>query len=138
MNEVIVAAWAGLMALSFMISTIASPPPNRSIDWLSEFLIKWGLASVLLWVVALGFWGAREVLAQKYIALMGPVEGYAEHASIWGAVLTGGAAFTMLGVGLLTRVIFDLDEAPGELVYYRQEVVVANPDAVREEKAVAR
>ncbi|MEM1614340.1 MAG: hypothetical protein QXP31_11495 [Pyrobaculum sp.] len=126
----VIGGWMWFMTIALALAFIASLPPKRPLgSWLGDFFIRWGLAGLLVWFVVNGFWAVREVLGQKYIIPFAPIEGYLEHATVWSAVLTGMATFLFFGSTLLLRAIFAREELPQGVVYYRQEVVIANPSA---------
>lgn len=129
-NHPIIGGWAWLMIIAFTLALLASMPPRRSFGWVGDLFVRWGLSGILVWFVVNGIWAIREVLGQKYIIPFPPIEGYLEHASVWSAVLTGMATFLFFGSTLLLRAIFSRDELPSGIVYYRQEVVIADPAAV--------
>ncbi|WP_148682582.1 hypothetical protein [Pyrobaculum ferrireducens] len=130
MSHPVVGGWMWFMIIAFAIAFIASMPPRRPLSgWVGDFFIKWGLAGILVWFVVNGIWAIREVMGQRLILPFTPLEGYLEYASVWSAVLTGMATFLFFGSTLLLRAIFAREELPSGVVYYRQEVVIANPDA---------
>jgi hypothetical protein len=98
-------------------------------SWFGDFLIRWGLAGILVWFVVNGLWAIREVMGQRLILPFSPLEGYLEYATVWSAVLTGMATFLFFGSALLLRAIFARGELPRGVIYYRQEVVIAEPEA---------
>ncbi|RFA97554.1 hypothetical protein [Pyrobaculum aerophilum] len=130
LSHPVVGGWMWFMIIAFALALIASIPPKRPLtSWIGDFFIKWGLAGILVWFVVNGIWAIREVMGQRLIIPFTPLEGYLEYATVWSAVLTGMATFLFFGSTLLLRAIFARDELPRGLVYYRQEVVIANPEA---------
>ncbi|MEZ0319753.1 MAG: hypothetical protein ABWK05_07170 [Pyrobaculum sp.] len=101
--------WLWFMELAFGLAFAASLPPRRPIrTWFGDFLVRWGLSGLFIWFVVNGFWAVRELLGQKYIIPFAPIEGYLEHATVWGAVLTGLVTFLFFGSTLFLRAIFDV------------------------------
>jgi hypothetical protein len=130
MRHPVVGGWVWFMLIALAIALIASIPPRRPLaSWFGDFLIRWGLAGILVWFVVNGLWAIREVMGQRLILPFSPLEGYLEYATVWGAVLTGMATFLFFGSALLLRAIFVREEWPRGVVYYRQEVVIAEPGA---------
>jgi len=131
--------WVWLMIIALALAFIASLPPRRPLSgWLGDFFIRWGLAGILVWFVINGIWAIREVLNMRLIIPFSPLEAYLEYATVWSAVLTGMATFLFFGSTLLLRAIFAREEWPKGLVYYRQEVVIASPEAAADEKATQK
>jgi hypothetical protein len=130
MKHPVVSGWMWFMLIAFAIALIASIPPRRPLaSWFGDFLIRWGLAGILVWFVVNGLWAIREVMGQRLILPFSPLEGYLEYATVWSAVLTGMATFLFFGSALLLRAIFAREELPRGVIYYRQEVVIAEPEA---------
>jgi hypothetical protein len=130
MSHPVAGGWLWFMIIAFAIAFIASMPPRRPLaGWFGDFFIKWGLAGILVWFVVNGLWAIREVMGQRLILPFSPLEAYLEYATVWSAVLTGMATFLFFGSALLLRAIFVREEWPRGVVYYRQEVVIAEPEA---------
>lgn len=124
-------SWLWLMAIALGLAFLASMPPKRPIrGWLGDFFIRWGLAGILVWFVINSFWALRELLNMRLIIPFTPLEGYLEYTTVWSAVLTGVATFIFFGSALLLRAIFSHEEWPKGVIYYRQEVLIADPNAV--------
>ena len=135
-NE-IVRAWLWFMATAFIIAFIASMPPRRPLaTWLGDFLIRWGLAGVLVWFVVNGLWAVRELMGMRLILPFSPLEGYLEYATVWGAVFTGLATFIFFGSVLLLNAIFSKPAAAEAVIYYRQAGFIVEPAA--EERGAGR
>lgn len=131
MKHPVVGGWIWFMIIAFALAFIASIPPRRPLgSWLGDFFIKWGLAGIFVWFVVNGLWAIREVMGQRLILPFTPLEAYLEYATVWSAVLTGMATFLFFGSTLLLRAIFAKDELPKGVVYYRQEVLIADQNAV--------
>ncbi|ABL88974.1 conserved hypothetical protein [Pyrobaculum islandicum DSM 4184] len=131
MKHPVVGGWIWFMIIAFALAFIASIPPRRPLgSWLGDFFIKWGLAGIFVWFVVNGLWAIREVMGQRLILPFTPLEAYLEYATVWSAVLTGMATFLFFGSTLLLRAIFTKDELPKGVVYYRQEVLIADQNAV--------
>lgn len=128
MSHPVFGGWMWFMIIAFALAFIASLPPRRPLgEWLGDFFVRWGLAGLLVWFVVNGIWAVREVLNERLIIPFSPIEAYLEYASVWSAVLTGMATFLFFGSALLLRAIFTKEEIPKGVVYYRQEVVIADP-----------
>ncbi|MFN3805181.1 MAG: hypothetical protein ACK4SY_09000 [Pyrobaculum sp.] len=124
-------SWLLLMAIALGLALLASMPPRRPLGgWLGDFFIKWGLAGIFVWFVINGFWALRELLNMRLIIPFTPIESYLEYATVWSAVLTGVATFIFFGSALLLRAIFSREELPKGVIYYRQEVFIADANAV--------
>ena len=123
----IVHAWLWFMLTAFIIAFIASMPPRRPLaTWLGDLLVRWGLAGILVWFVVNGLWAVRELMGMKLVLPFSVVEGYLEHATVWGAVFTGVATFIFFGSVLLLNAIFSKPvAAEPQLIYYRQVVFMA-------------
>ena len=127
----ILAAWLTMMAVGGALALAASGRPRPRWRWVSTFLVKWGLADLLIWLVTAVFWSIRELMAWNKIAYIWPLEGMVENATLWGILMTGISALGFLGVSLLVSAIFE--EAP-ELpqgIYIRREVIIATGEAVK-------
>ena len=138
--DAIVHAWLWFMLTAFIIAFIASMPPRRPIaTWLGDLLVRWGLAGILVWFVVNGLWAVRELMGMKLVLPFSVVEGYLEHATVWGAVFTGVATFIFFGSVLLLNAIFSKPvTAEPQLIYYRQVVFMAEGrKAEGEARAVA-
>jgi len=139
LENVIVWAWAWFMATAFIIAFIASMPPRRPLaTWLGDFLVRWGLAGILVWFVVNGLWAVRELMGMKLAIPFAPLEGYLEHATVWGAVFTGVATFIFFGSVLLINAIFSKPAAEPQLIYYRQAVFIVEPASERAAKEETR
>ena len=124
--DAIVHAWLWFMLTAFIIAFIASMPPRRPIaTWLGDLLVRWGLAGILVWFVVNGLWAVRELMGMKLVLPFSVVEGYLEHATVWGAVFTGVATFIFFGSVLLLNAIFSKPAAAEPLIYYYRQVVIA-------------
>jgi signal transduction histidine kinase len=121
LDNVVVKAWLWFMAAAFIIAFVASMPPRRPLaSWFGDFVIRWGLAGILVWFVVNGLWAVRELMGMRLILPFSVVEAYFEYATVWGAVFTGLATFIFFGSTLLLNAIFS---RPVEtLIYYRQVV----------------
>ncbi|ACB40219.1 hypothetical protein [Pyrobaculum neutrophilum] len=138
MKHPVVGGWVWFMIIAFALAFIASIPPRRPLgSWLGDFFIRWGLAGILVWFVVNGLWAIREVMGQRLILPFTPLEAYLEYATVWSAVLTGMATFLFFGSTLLLRAIFAREELPRGVVYYRQEVVIADQNAQSTKKIPA-
>jgi hypothetical protein len=123
------------MLTAFIIAFIASMPPRRPLaTWLGDLLVRWGLAGILVWFVVNGLWAVRELMGMKLVLPFSVVEGYLEHATVWGAVFTGVATFIFFGSVLLLNAIFSKPTAAEPLIYYRQVVFVAEAPPKAEER----
>ena len=132
--DAIVHAWLWFMATAFIIAFIASMPPRRPLaTWLGDLLVRWGLAGILVWFVVNGLWAVRELMGMKLVLPFSVVEGYLEHATVWGAVFTGVATFIFFGSVLLLNAIFSKPTVTEPLIYYRQVVFVAEAAPKAEE-----
>lgn len=128
MSHPVFGGWVWFMIIAFTLAFIASLPPRRPFGgWLGDFFVRWGLAGLLVWFVVNGIWAIREVMNERLIIPFSPLEAYLEYATVWSAVLTGMATFLFFGSALLLRAIFSKEELPRGVVYYRQEVVIADP-----------
>ena len=126
LENVVVQAWGWFMAAAFIIAFIASMPPRRPLaSWFGDFLVRWGLAGILVWFVVNGLWAVRELMGMRLILPFSPLEGYLEYATVWGAVFTGLATFIFFGSVLLLNAIFAKPAAEPQLIYYRQAVLIA-------------
>ena len=138
LDNVIVRAWLWFMLTAFIIAFIASMPPRRPLAaWLGDFLVRWGLAGILVWFVVNGLWAVRELMGMRLILPFSPLEGYLEYATVWGAVFTGLATFVFFGSVLLLNAIFSKPVAEPQLIYYRQAVFIAAAERGVEREAGA-
>jgi hypothetical protein len=97
-----------MMALAALIALAASLPPGRPLSgWLGDFLVRWGLAGFLVWLLVWGFWALRELAGIKTGIPFSSVEALIEYASAWGAALTGLVTFLFFAAALLLRAIFE-------------------------------
>ena len=116
------------MATAFIIAVIASMPPRRPYAaWLGDFLVRWGLAGILVWFVVNGLWAVRELMGMRLILPFTPLEGYLEYATVWGAVFTGVATFIFFGSVLLLNAIFS--KQAEAVIYYRRAVYAVVAEA---------
>ncbi|MFB6491235.1 MAG: hypothetical protein TU35_008400 [Thermoproteus sp. AZ2] len=123
----IVLSWLLMLLVAAALALMASGRPKRPFRrWLGDYFVKWGLAGLLLWLVVFGLWAVREVLAQNYVFLIGPLEGFLENATIWGVVLTGFLTTVFFGGTLLLQAIFAKPEIelPEGTIYIRREVLM--------------
>jgi len=106
--ELVLRAWITMMAIAVLLALIASLPPRRPLAaWIGDFLVRWGLAGLLVWFLVWGYWAVRELAGLKIGIPFSSIEALVEHASVWGAALTGLAAFLFFGAVLLLRAIFE-------------------------------
>jgi len=143
LDNAVVRAWAWFMATAFIIAVIASMPPRRPYAaWLGDFLVRWGLAGILVWFVVNGLWAVRELMGMRLILPFSPFEGYLEYATVWGAVFTGLATFIFFGSTLLLNAIFARGEHAVASVVYEvsvmRQVVVERREAARQERIKAK
>jgi len=137
LDNVVVHAWLWFMTAAFIIAFIASMPPKRPLaSWFGDFLVRWGLAGILVWFVVNGLWAVRELMGMRLILPFSPLEGYLEYATVWGAVFTGLATFIFFGSVLLLNAIFSKPTAAEAVIYYRQAVFIVEPAA--EERGAGR
>ena len=105
--ELALRAWITMMAIAVLLALIASLPPRRPIAaWLGDFMVRWGLAGLLVWFVVWGYWAVRELAGIKIGIPFSSIEALIESASAWGAALTGLTTFLFFGASLLLRAIF--------------------------------
>jgi len=96
------------MLIALILALIGNGRPYKPFRmWLSDLFPKWGLAGILIWLVVHVIWGTREIMNMRLILPFGPLEGYIEYATYWGAVLTGILSIGFLGVTVLLAAIFD-------------------------------
>jgi hypothetical protein len=101
-------AWCTMMAIAALLALAASLPPRRPISvWLGDFLVRWGLAGFLVWLLVWGFWALRELAGIKIGVPFSSIEALAEYALAWGAALTGLATFLFFAAALLLRAVFE-------------------------------
>jgi len=101
-------AWIYMMLIALILALFGNGRPYKPFrTWLSDLFPKWGLAGILIWLVIHVFWGLRELMNMRLILPFGPLEGYLEYATYWGAVFTGILSIGFLGVAVLLAAIFD-------------------------------
>jgi hypothetical protein len=76
-------------------------------------------------------------LAQNYVLLIGPLEGFIENATMWGVVLTGLPHGSFLRRRPHASSYFDAPELPEGAIYIRREVLVASESAIAKEVYIA-
>lgn len=149
-------SWIIMILIAAAIALAASGRPRRPLRrWFGDYFVRWGLSGLFLWFIVFALWAVRELLAQNFVFLIWPIEGFIENATIWGVMLTGFLTLAFFGGTLFLEAIFDRGlELPAEgVVYYKQEVLLTpqrakvrgmyvhlpgEPPAEVEEEATAR
>lgn len=113
-NYPILYGMAIILAVAALIALAAERPKRPLTQWVLDYFVKWGLASILIWFVIHGYWALRELLNMRLVVPFSPLEAYLEYVTFWSAVASGFATFIFLGASLLINAIFS---KPPRLMY---------------------
>jgi hypothetical protein len=108
-QQVLVTNIEWMLLFAFVLGavfTLADRESRVSVrHFLSDFMVRWGLAGLALWTIVLIFFGLYELGLQRGLFHFLPFVGIAEYGGVWGVTLSGAIAFLFFVASLFFQAL---------------------------------